>query len=151
MTTTNRKTNFPQFVLLSSILIYGSQSIVATPAPQLAKSKKVVVELTIGDLLVDRGIEVPISTSRIGGPLGGGSSFCSHCNEPTTLYFYGMSASRQKNGGAIVHLTLKAAFSDGIAIAIEKDIFVPRKSFVQQSFGDKVKLRAYLEGNVKSL
>jgi len=45
---------------------------------------------------------------------------------------------------------LQATFADGKEIAIEKDIFVPRKNFVQQDFGDKVKMRVYLEETVKS-
>ncbi|HEU0175986.1 MAG TPA: hypothetical protein VFV58_17110 [Blastocatellia bacterium] len=79
MTTTDKKTKLAQLILFNSILIYGSRSVIATSAPQLARGKNIEVELT-----------------------------------------------------------------DGIEIAIEKDIFVPRKNFVRQDFGDKVKMRAYL-------
>jgi hypothetical protein len=151
MTTSDGKTKLAQLILFNSILIYGSQSIIATPTPQLAKSKMVVVELTIDEFLADGRIEVPISTTnKVRGVGGSGASFCSHCNKPSTRYLYDLSADRRKNGGVIVHLILQAAFADGKRIAIEKDIFVPRKNFVQQDFGDKVKMRAYFEGTVKS-
>src|SRR5262245_45304444 len=126
MTTSDRKTKLAQLILFNSILIFGSQSIVAAPAPQLAKGKKVVVELTIGEILANERIEVPIS--RYGGPLGGGAMMCPHCNNSTPIYSYSLSASRHKKSGVIVHFTLHTTFEDGRKTTIEKDILVPRKN-----------------------
>jgi len=148
MTTTKRKTKLAQLILFSSTLIYGSPSITATSAPQLTKSKNIVVELTIGNLLADGKIKVPILTREA--VSGGGASVCSHCNKPSTRYSYLLCVRQQKKGGVIVHLTLEATFADGNQISIEKDIFVPRKNFVQQDFGNNVKMRAYLEGTAKT-
>src|SRR5262245_9614888 len=111
ITTTDRKKKLAQLILFNSILIYGSQSIVATSAPQLAKSKNIVVELTIRELLANERIEVPISTTRSGrGVNGGGVNSCSHCNRPSTRYFYGLHALQQKKEGVVVQLTLEATF-----------------------------------------
>jgi hypothetical protein len=59
-----------------------------------------------------------------------------------------MTTTKRKT--KLAQFTLQTTFADGNEISIEKDIFVPRKNFVQQDFSNNVKMRAYLEGTVKT-